>query len=322
VGWVAGLRGRAALGGFLVGASPMLLDNVTAPAGTDSLSVFLRLNSGAGRGGLADQVHAAVIVGVPLAGGLCAPNRCGGWQAWWGPLYLLLLLAAAVPAVHAWRRVPREAAGDAQRVRYAGQLALAAVAVAGVVAYAHSPSAVAAPLESARYLSVLSVCLPAALWPAWLAASRLRGRITLPLRLAGAAVLAALTVTMVVATATMVARIPVITDRGSRERAVARTVERTGIRSAYGSYWTCYWLTFLTRERVVCAVLNNDLSPAPDRYPPYRQEVLRAAQPVYIFPADDPGDRAFRAYLRANRVEAVPTEVGGYRIYRPAATGG
>ena len=38
-----------------------------------------------------------------------------------------------------------------------------------VLAYARSPAAGLTPAESARYLTVLQISLPAALWPLWLA---------------------------------------------------------------------------------------------------------------------------------------------------------
>src|SRR5690606_12482172 len=92
-----GRGGALAVAGFVVGVLPLILDNLTAPPEQDSLSVFRQLNeAGAGQTTLSAQVRGPVLVGVPLATGLCPADGCAPWQAASGVLYPLLLLAAAV----------------------------------------------------------------------------------------------------------------------------------------------------------------------------------------------------------------------------------
>ncbi len=328
VGCWSQLRGRASVvvvAGFLIGSFPLLLDNLTASVGKDSLSVFRWLNAVAGRGTLAEQLHAGIVVGIPLAGGLCPPSNCSAWQAWWGVLYLPLLLAAAALAVIGLRRVgtPRltvavpDQPDEVLRIRYLAQLATAAAAVFTVIAYVRNPAAVAAPLESARYLSVISVSLPAVLWPVWRAVAGLPRRATAPLWLGASAVLVALTAAMVMATGALIARVPAIRNGERQEQELADSLEQQRIHEVYAPYGTCARLMFLARERIVCAALNENLTPGDDRYPPYRYQVRAANRPAFVFPVDRPADRAFQAYLSSKHISAPRSTVAGFHVYQP-----
>jgi 4-amino-4-deoxy-L-arabinose transferase-like glycosyltransferase len=319
------LRGRTLLvviGGFLLGVLPLILDNLTSPLSENSLAVFLRLNAG-GSFPYADRLHGAVMLGVPLATGLCAPGHCSAWGMWWGVLYLPLLLLAAVLAGYGLRRAGTGPDPDRpqRRIRYAGQLALAVAGALSLAAYSHSPSAAATPIESARYLAMLQTSTPAVLWPLWLAARRVRSgrRGWLP-GSGGIAVLAGLTAAMVAGTGTLLAHAGEISDQERRQRSLARTVRRAGITYTYAEYWTCNRLTFLTREQVLCATIGDDLRPGQDRYPPYALAVHRADRPAFVLQAGARSDLALRGYLRQHGIDAQVTEVGGYRIYQPAAT--
>jgi hypothetical protein len=324
-----GRHGALALGGFVLGLLPLIVDNIIAPPGHDSLSVFLLLNhAGAGRTTPAEQVRGAVLIGVPLASGLCPASGCAPWQAAWGILYPLLLLAAAVLASVGLRRpappVDRPDLAEAPvpqlRIRYAAQLALAVAAGLTLLSYARSPAAGLTPTESARYLTVLQISLPAALWPLWLAAAASWRRASAWLRLSGAVpagLLIALTTAMLATTTQQIAAVPAIRAEEQRSRALASAVRQSGIRYAYTDYWTCHRLVFITREGVVCAVLTDNLRPGQNRHHEYLHEVTRAPRPAFIFETESAGDHAFRKYLDGHDIQAPMTEVGGYRIYQP-----
>lgn len=317
------------LGGFTLGALPMIVDNLTAPHGHDSWSVLRRLHVDAGRPApLADHLRGALLTGVPLATGLCPASGCAPWQMSWGVLAVaLLLVAAALAAADLWRRrgpAAGSAADDARarRARAAARLALAAAALVTVVAYARSPAAAHTPLTSARYLTYLQISLPAALWPLCRAGAmapstaggwwrRMGGRLAL-------ALLATTTVAMALATAGQIAAIGPTRAEERRAQALAETLVAAGITHVYGEYWTCNRLIFYTRERVICAVVGANLRPGHNRYAPYLRQVHAAPRPAYALVAGDPADRAFRARLAARGISARVTEVGSYRVYEPA----
>nr|MDT0657198.1 hypothetical protein [Micromonospora sp. DSM 115978] len=316
-----GRAGAALAGGLLVGVGPLIVANLLAPPGEDSLTVLLAVSGGeAGSPALAARLRGAVLLGIPLATGLCPPDGCPGPLPAWGVLYLLLLVAAAVLAGVRLRRRP-------ERLRCTAQLALAAAALLTVAGYARSGYAAQEPLTSARYLSILQLSLPAALWPLWLAA---RTGIRTPragvgagrraVAGLGAGTLAVLAAALVIGSATLVTRVGEIRAEERRARALADAVGDAGLRHVYGEYWTCNRLVFATGEETVCAVLDDRLDPGQDRYLPYRTRVYAADRPAFVFAAGSPGEAALRSYLADRDITATVIEVAGYRIYRPAST--
>ncbi|MEV4755365.1 hypothetical protein AB0J86_09660 [Micromonospora sp. NPDC049559] len=342
------LRGRAGLafaGGLLVGLVPIVAHNLTAAPEHRSLAIYANLSGGAAAS-WADRLYGGVLFGLPMGTGACLPGRCEPWQLWWGAAYPVLLVAAGVLAVRALRRagggrgagggddVAGAAAGPiaggdhggggirAERVRQGGRLALVVGAALSLLSYATSSAAGNTPVESARYLSCLLISTPAVLWPLWSAASRARrrgGRGAALTRLAALTPLVALGVTMVIATGALIGHAPAAARVGQERRELVAELDRRGIDRFYGEYWTCNNLTFLTRERLVCAVIRDDLRPGWDRYLPYRAEVRRSARPAYVLPTGSALSRAVAAHLAAVGVPATVTTVAGYDIYQPAA---
>jgi hypothetical protein len=303
-----GWAGAALTGGLLLGLAPVIAHDLTNPARSRSLRVLTDL-SRAGReqlgdAGLADYLHGGVLFGIPMATGLCQPGRCGSAQLWWGATFVVLLAVSAALAVYGMRR----AADREARVRHAARLGLVVAALVTVWLYAKSPAAVLTPVESARYLSCLLISVPAALWPLWQAAVRA------PRALAAAAVamLAAVALASGAATIAVLAEIPGVRAAARAQSELVAELDRQGARRIYSDYWTCNRLVFATRERILCAVLGDDLQPGLDRYRPYRDAVAAAPDPAYVFPAGSTVDNAFAA----QHPTAAPRSVAGYHIYR------
>ena len=266
----------------VLGAAPQLVHLPT------SISEYLRLNEG----GQGFHPYGGVLFGVPMASGMCSPSDCAGWQMWWGVALPVLLVAAAVLGVRAFRA----ARTAEERSRQVARLALVAAAALTLILYARSAAAGETPVESARYLHALLVSTPAVLWPLW----RVRF---------GGVVVAAVLATMLVASAALLAEVSAYGQRADRVRQLAATLERYHITRVYAEYWTCNLLTFATSERVICAVVTDDLRPGLDRYPAYRRAVDSAADPAYVAVAGSPMDARLRD---SGFAIAVP----GYRVYR------
>ncbi|MFC0030596.1 DUF423 domain-containing protein [Micromonospora chaiyaphumensis] len=201
---LVGRAGAALAGGLLLGAAPMLLDSLRH--GRDPLAAVLTASGADAAASWGERLHGGLVLGPPLAMGFCSPGHCAGWQLWWAPTFLVLLLLAAIAAWRTLRRPappvspaapeaasvasadlgefpfaandksPRSGGGPAdvpgEWASAAVRLALLAAAAAVLAAYALSNAAGRAPMESARYLSVLAVAMPALLWPLWSAARR------------------------------------------------------------------------------------------------------------------------------------------------------
>jgi hypothetical protein len=315
--YLLGPAGAVLLAGFLFGVAPLVLDNLTAPPGQDTLSV-LRALGAPGVGSWAWRWHGAVPLGVPLSGGLCPLTGCSGWQTWWGWAYPVLLAWSGGLALAGWRRAGPERAA---RIRYAAQFGLVLAAGLTIFSYARSAGPVSAPLDSVRYLSCLLISTPAVLWPLCWSARRLARAGPALRRLAPLAMapLAAVAAAMLAATGLLVGQAGTLHGWQAPARALADGLDRAGLTRVYSEYWTCARLTFQTRERVVCAVLGVDLRPGQNRYQPYWDEVRAAPNPAFVLPAGQPIDLAVQRYLRDARRSATVTEVAGYRVYRPSA---
>lgn len=286
------LLGLAA-GAAVVGAVPLLIHL------GDSLSEFLRLNEG----GTGFHPYGGVLFGIPMGMGMCSPGDCAPWQMWWGVAVPVLLVAAAVLGV----RALRAAADPEERLRQVARLALVAAASLTLILYARSAAAGETPVESARYLSPLLVSTPAILWPSMGGAVG-GGKALWRVRL-GRVVIAAMLGTMLFASAALVAEAPSYADRADRVRQLTATLERFHADRVYSDYWTCNLLTFATSERVICAVVDDDLRPGFDRLPAYRRMVESTERPAYVAPAGSPMDARLRD-------SGFAIAVAGYRIYR------
>jgi hypothetical protein len=317
----------AVVAGAALGAAPLLAHNLAAPPEERSITVFVRQTSApqsAAPPPVADRLHGGVVIGIPMATGLCAPSRCAPWQqAWFGP-YLVLLLAATVLAFRDARR--RRDPPVISVIR----LGLPVAAALSIAAYARSPAAATTPVENVRYLSCLLISLPAVLWPLWTAGRAMRGRLArgdpgpgvrLRARVglcAAAAPIVGLLATMLVATAALWGHLPEMADRRDRVRAPAQALLHAGVRHAVSDYATCNRLMFATRERVVCAVIRDDLRPGLNRYTPYRALVVAGDRPAFVVPvAGDVTSARVAAWLDGTGVAYTRTAAGEYHIYRP-----
>jgi hypothetical protein len=116
-----------------------------------------------------------------------------------------------------------------------------------------------------------------------------------------------------------------ITDSGfhiQKQRVVARDVieylRERGITRAYGTYWTCYLMTFLADEEILVAPFEK----RDERKPPdYAQIVRNASNPAYIFPGINPGRREeFETDLRQRGISwdchAFPGDKLGWYVYQ------
>ncbi|KXK58210.1 hypothetical protein AWW66_31080 [Micromonospora rosaria] len=341
----------------LVGTGPLLLDAVLT--GRNPVAAVLTASGADQPAGWADRLHGGLLLGPALGMGFCSPGRCAPWQVWWSVAFPVLLAVAGYTAWRTVRATTahRYADGAAGRAGAAVRLALLAGAAGTLAAYTLSSAAGRTPVESSRYLSCLLVAVPALLWPLWTAARagtaaarRVRppgaerpaapeqpagrdrpaggeqsagpGRLVGPRRLVGAvavAVLAATGGTAVVATVGAVRTVPAARADAARHDALVATLRRLGVRHVWAPYWTCNRLTFATGEEVVCAVIDDDLTPGFDRYPPYRRAVAASTRTAYVVPTRSPTVPVLDRRL-AERPDLVRLMVvDGYRIYLNSA---
>ncbi|GHJ52401.1 hypothetical protein Nm8I071_17080 [Nonomuraea sp. TT08I-71] len=364
---LVGRAGAALAAGLLLGAAPMLLDSLRH--GRNPLAAVLTASGADAAATWGERLYGGLVLGPPLALDFCSPGHCAGWQLWWAPTFAILLALATTAAWRALRRPlppsdlghfpfaandnsPRsgdDPAGATEwRVSAAVRLALLAGAGAVLEAYTASSAAGRTPVESARYLSVLAVAMPALLWPLWSAARRAglwpfprhRDEATgsdrpghhvdgpepshtgdrMPTLVAGVvavAVLAGMLGTGAVATAGTIGGVPATHAEADRHRVLVDTLGALGVRHVRAGYWTCNRLTFVTGEDVRCAVVDDDLRPGFDRLPDYRRAVDADPDAAWVAPAGSPLAARLDARLGPGPGTLRMVEVQGWRIYLP-----
>jgi hypothetical protein len=296
--------GLGLLAGAAAGIAPMLWYNAHAADGQDTVTAVLAFDDLQTEAGWWSRYHSAVLVNVPRATGMCAPE-CASWQLWWAFAYQALLLAAVGLAIAGAATAGQQ--GRRARVRSAILVALALAAAVTIMLYARSPRAVQDPFWNARYLSNLLISTPAVLWPLWTLARRVRLVALAPVLATG------LAATIAVFTSAW----PVARADTDTLAALVSTLDRVGADRVYTDFQLCHRLVYVTHERIICATLDHDLTRGWDRYPPYRETVDRAPRVAYVLRADEPMDHQLRAHLASAGVAAPVTEVAGYRIYQP-----
>ncbi|MBO4207107.1 hypothetical protein [Micromonospora echinofusca] len=305
----------AALGGFLVGVLPLLVDNIRAGAADNSVAVFLSLNGAGTDAALWDRIVGGAWLGLPLGMGLCAPSRCAGWSLWWGPVVVVLLVVATVQSIRSIRRRAGTAAAPGA-ARHRLRLVLAGAGLLSLLSYVRSPAAADTPVESARYLSILALSLPAALWPLWRVARTRAANVPVdapagrrPFRAAVPAMLpiVALAATMLAATVSVVGRVPEYSALRDRQEHLLAALDDAGLTYVHGDYWTCNWITYLSGERTVCGVVDDRLGRGLNRYPAHWRPEAQARVAVIGSPLD--------AELARRSPGVVPQVVAGHHIY-------
>lgn len=306
----------AALGGFLLGVLPLLIDNILAGAHNNSIAVFHGLNSAGTDATMWDRIIGGAWVGLPMGMGLCAPSRCDGWSLWWSPVIVILLTAAVIAPARGLRRpaavtddgssVPGAASRD--RARQGLRLVLAAAGLLSLLSYVRSPAAADSPIESARYLSMLSISLPAALWPLWQVVRSAKAwaiPATVPI--------AALTATMLAATVGLASEVSRYRAMRHNQAQLVAALDEAGLTYVHGEYWSCNWITYLSSERVICGVVNDHLDRGLNRHPGYWRPQAQAV----VAPIGSPLDTE----LARRMPRLTPQVVAGYHIYQSSVLG-
>lgn len=294
------------LAGFILGVSPLLAYNIQAPPGQNSLSILLGLFHGTNVQSphtLAQfwlGIKNTIQLSLPTATGdpSCplpsldyantdGPQRtsCLVLHTLWGLGYLLLLGYAIVLAVvPLWKlRSSSHTAEEREtHVRSIARLCLLASAVVALVAYAASSAPLGAPQSHARYLVGLLIVTPALLWPLsprqgtlareW---GRQWGRGLLLVLIGGAFLLGTLGV---------VNDIPTTQAANRQQDALIHDLLQRGIRHIYTEYWTCDRIAFISREQIICGVVNNSLQPSHNRDTRYYTLVSADPHSAYVFP--------------------------------------
>jgi hypothetical protein len=321
VGW--------AIGGLLLGIGPMLAHNVLVP-GDSTVDQVLSMVSGRPEPGpapsLVERVGGAVTLSLPMATGasaVCAvgpgsgrprslvavsEQACRQVYAGWGVTLLALLAFASWQAGLAVHRIRRGGPPEApERATVVARLALIGGSVGTLAIYAGSSPAALTPFSSARYLQAMWVGVPAVV------AGLVRGGPpSAGVRTTRSLVAAGMAGTLLFGTVQLLSHARSPHPGLIQREALVEGLLRQGMTRVYTDYWTCNAVAFVSRERIVCAVLADDLTTGFDRVGSYRALVRAAPDAPYVFREGSPPADVLARDPATRRVAAV----AGYVVYR------
>ena len=308
--------GLSLVSGIIIGAFPLILYNMSAPWGQDSLTTLYKLHQAEALPAVAQhlpflrQVIGTILISLPLETGanpscpiatfpLFGPPttsvlQCAVFESSWGIGFLILGLIAAFLAVRViwptWRKSRARDWTFEERqttIRQCARLMLLVIAGLTIVSYMLSPVSAIIPDITSRYLICLLIAVPAVLWPLWSGNSRLmalsgwREKALLVLKVG---LLVLIATTFLLGTVRTFVGVAAAEAAYNQEGALVQDLQRVGATRIYSEYWTCNRLTFRSQEQIVCSALDEQLKPGFDRYLPYRSIVRAAAHPAYVFP--------------------------------------
>jgi hypothetical protein len=140
-----------------------------------------------------------------------------------------------------------------------------------------------------RYLIGFLIAAPAVFWPLWqgiVSAGQPVNRLRRAVRVACAAALAAYFAFLTVGTVHTFREVPAVRAGNIRDAALIDVLVHHDVTHFYSDYWTCGKITFLSNERVVCAVVDGQLNAGMNRYHRYWDETTADPKAAYVFSLD------------------------------------
>ncbi|HEX9038520.1 MAG TPA: hypothetical protein VF808_16170 [Ktedonobacterales bacterium] len=334
----------APIAGLVAGLLPAILYTVTSPLAQNPLAVFLGLHHSLNARGatglplLIRQFDATLLYTLPQVTGLAAqyplsalplygpPSGAtlmavilgGGWSV----AYLALLGRATWraargltprPPLPAGRGGVSVAAGETG-ARDAARLALALAGWLTLAGYLFSATAANNPY-SGRYMIGMLILTPALLWPLleWVPGAWLRDGWR-------AALLAGLAASLAFGTVAAFRGAPDAAAADARDTRFASALLSHGITRYYADYWTCDVLNFATRERAICAVVNDYGRPGLTRYAPYAALVRADPRAPYILARGSEVERTFLIEAAQTHKRYTKSVIDGHDMYTPVAS--
>jgi hypothetical protein len=290
-------------------------------------------------GVLADAVK-TIVISIPTATGepFCPVQEltflsdntprtpaCEAIRGVWGVGYLVLLaLALVITLITLWRlhtrfRTETELSYIEKRgllVRSVARLLMIVGGLIAIVAFAVSAAPVWWPAFHARYLITLLIILPAVIEPLWNATRNVRAE-DIPQRIKGIIGGSTLAIgALVLLSGTFMAFTEVPAAQRSTQNYVNldHKLMSLGIKDVKSDYWSCYNITFLSDEHLICAVISDTLIRGYNRPPRYYSIVKGDHHAAYVInsPAAMP---ALMKLLREHTGKIYRFD--GYVVYIP-----
>lgn len=272
----------------------------------------------------------------------------------WGIGYLLLtgttLLATGTPLWYMYRQrkhgqpsAPSQTQEDTQkehqspentdeerewyqiRVRLTTQCLLAAMVLGTLLIYIPSSGPVDQPGYHARYLIGLLIATPAVIAPLWNSASMLTSPLTSgftwpsirwqTIRMLGSRItLIMLLLMLITGTVRAFLEIPQAHAQEQLHTDIAHRLESLKVTRFYADYWLCYNLMIETHDKLICSVIDSELSPNHERYKAGREIVNDTRHTSWICAKDL--KLTMPEYNCLPALEAMMKKIPSYEFHR------
>lgn len=340
--------------GSMLGAFPLIVYNLNAASGQDSLSILLQLDRGGGAGNesvailLGQQIAGTLLVSLPnitQAQPICpvtvhaawppsihASNEvlfCSGVRLSWGLVAIALWGIAVSQSYQPLRGLFSRHTNDivvaekTPEALYLARLALLGSAGITVIVFMLSTAPARDPWPATRYLIGLLIALPACLSPLRLppnTGTSQWARLTKLVHTSRYPILCLFTVSLLLGTLGVSQVIPQVQARQQEQYLLIQNLEQIGATKIYTDYWTCDRIAFQSNEQIMCAVLNEHLQPGQNRYLPYYRSVQKSSNAAFVFPI---ASVQATALAKASLVQGYKKlSVEGYVVYQPQPEAG
>ena len=298
--------------GFSFGIVPLIIYNITSPIADNTFAVFIGLhntvypNAPTGVVLWLKQLSGTFLYTLPIATGLpqIISNTVlpfySGLQLQFLPSILLYGLWSlgymALLAVSSWQSVKHlysiwqqhkatkaiELSKKRELALYASQFTLLISGWLTILSYMTSVTSAQRPW-SFRYLVGLMIVLPALIAPLvkgqdWSFSVRLKAK--------GVLVVSLLTIILVVSTVGTLQSFSTLSNGNvlmRQQDELVHTLVNLGVTKIYSGYWVCDRIIFQSREKVICAVVNEKMQPGLTRYTAYKDVVDQSKNVAYVF---------------------------------------
>ena len=344
----------ALLVGLVIGLLPLILYNLHAAPGHNSLDAFITVYStGSGNKSVSLYLLIKQFVGTffftlpsmtgmnpiyhsdPLPFSYFSSTRTSLWKVLiiggWSSGYVLLFALAFYMAgkglwylkknqlaiKEAWATKDRQMA-----VIYTAQLMLLLSAAITIALFAFSSNAASRPW-STRYLVGLFVAVPAILWPLWNGVNTYLPRFSAvpsqaTLAVAFRRLLLVLLICLFAAdTLATTTQMPASLASNAQVTAITHDLMKLGVTRFYSGYWQCDRFIFESKEGLICAVVNNDLTPGLTRYQPYYETVHSDPNAAYVFPQGSGYESNFEHKIASGKRIFEQLFMDGYVVFIP-----
>ena len=261
--------------------------------------------------GYLEDIYKTIVISIPTATGnpFCPVQEltflsdntprtpaCEAIRGIWGAGYLVLLGLALVLATRTLFRLRARFRAEIELsfierrwllVRAVARLLMLLGVLASIVAFAVSAAPVWWPAFHARYLITLLILLPPVIEPLWNAVSTIRmpGTVRRIKGIASGGVLVLCALVLLIGTAMAFTEVRAARQATRNYVNLDARLISLGVKHVKSDYWSCYNISFLSNEHIICQVVRDSLVSGYNRPPSYNNIVKSDAHAAYVINA-------------------------------------